>query len=81
MLLCEPAMEPDESWLHAVAPPPGVVSGAGANQVGAEGLADLVDGVDAPAITGEGAIDPSLFPPVLCDGWEGEVRASEEVLA
>ena len=47
------------AWCSAaVAPPPVVVSGAGVDRVDPEGLVELVDGVDAPVLAGEGAIDP-----------------------
>ena len=58
-------------WSAVVAPPPVVVSGAGGDRVGAERMANLVDGVDTPVIAAVGAINPSWLPPVLCDGWEG----------
>ena len=45
-------------------PPLAVVSGEGVYRAGGDGLADLGDGVAAPAVkAGEGAIDPSVLPP------------------
>ena len=48
------------------------------DQIHPEGLAKLIDGVDAPVLAGKGAIDPLWLPPVLRDGWEGGDQASKE---
>jgi hypothetical protein len=68
----------------AVAPPPVVVGGVGADddpfdgwvgvsvkQAGTEGVAELVDGITSLGETGEGAINPCRLPPMLSCGWEG----------
>jgi hypothetical protein len=44
-------------------PLPAVVSGEGVDRAGREGVAKLGDGIAAPGEAGEGAIDPSGFPP------------------
>jgi hypothetical protein len=61
----------------AVAPPPGVLGGEGANdnplgvvikQAGPEGGAKLANGDFAPRIAGKCAINPVWLPPMLWGG-------------
>ncbi len=42
------------------------------DQAGGEGRADLGDGIVAPVVAGEGAINPADPPPILWCGWEEE---------
>ena len=36
------------------------------------GREEISDGVSAPVVAGEGAIDPLWSPPMIHGGWEGE---------
>ena len=49
-----------------------MMDGEGENRAGNEGLAELGDGIAAPVVAGEGAIDPADLPPIRWCGWEGE---------
>ena len=49
-----------------------MMGGEGENRAGGERRAKLSDGIAAPVVVGEGAIDPADLPPIRWCGWEGE---------